>query len=140
MGKGCQEIVGSASRRAVDAFSPLKVVCRCVSDPFPSDSTSRNVKTKRRGDPSRRGTVTRPAPPAGERMDSPYSIMHFSIHGREHAFTFKIVLCFMESPWTISVFWIKQGTQPLTFSRPPCLRSEWTCLRVVSDRGWRWTV
>lgn len=50
-----------------------------------------------------------PCPPPRDRMDSTYSIMHFSIHCKEHAFTFRIVYASWSHPGLF--FWIKAGTQ-----------------------------
>lgn len=52
-------------------------------------------------------------------MDSSYSIMHFSIHGEERAFTFKIVFCrFMEVTLDY-LFWMEQVRDSLCVKLSP---------------------
>lgn len=69
-------------------------------------------------------------PPPRDKVDSPYSIMHFSIHCKEHAFTFRIVSASWSHPGLFlrikqvrtSIFslYIRIQTQP---EHPVC--SEW---------------
>lgn len=53
--------------------------------------------------------------PPWDVMDSTYSIMHFSIHCKEHAFTFRIVCASWSHPGLF--FWIKQVRRSHAFFR-----------------------
>lgn len=71
-------------------------------------------------------------------MDSPSSIMHFSIHGEERAFTFKIVFCrFMEVTLDY-LFWMEQVRDSLSLCET-IAPVRWDMFVVVNARGWRWT-
>lgn len=52
-------------------------------------------------------------------MDSPYSIMQFSIHGEERAFTFKIVFCRLMEVTLDYLFWMEQVRDSLRVKLSP---------------------
>lgn len=67
-------------------------------------------------------------------MVSPYSIMHFSIHGEERAFTFKIVFCrFMDMEVTLDYLFL-DGRRYVT-RRETVAAAHWGRACVVNARA-----